>query len=486
MQEETFCQFKQVTQDEKIPKWICPACNTTIQTTHPPKSRHCTPGNSKPRPRVIPPPTAQEVDINTFNQNCAHKGALIEERKCKPCQAQGKSAIPVYKCDIYKECTQYSTSIQPRIQGCVTCQKYTPRVQLDTIQLDSKIMHVTLIAPALHNPGGIERWLIAMARYLPLASAGKVSVSVCLREKDKVDPEYLKELSQYTKVLIWDGESALKLNTDVAIVSGMGDVEWCLKDFKKPIVWVSHSSCEWGSAFCEEALAIGQIRHWVSVGYESIPTLPLDVQSDVIVLENGAEIERCTPIRGREWQRRQWGVTPENIVVGFVGRLCHDKKPVALAEAIAYLPKQYVGVVVGQGIQGDDIKQQTYKLVGDRVKFVGHKNLIGDSLAGMDIGFLASPTEGFCLSRTEMFLAGLPVVSTRTGEIPRLETDHGKLVWNIEVGASGEEIAKVIQDAVNDKITSHEIANRARHLSWNQHTVSAMAGRWVDYLHQIA
>lgn len=135
MQEETFCQFKQVTQDEKIPKWSCPACNTTIQTTHPPKSRHCTPGNSKPRPQVIPPATVN-LDIN-LHQDCAYRGNLIEERKCKPCQAKGKSAIPVYQCKINKECTLESTGIQPRVQGCTTCTKYTP------LDLSQAVKHLT-------------------------------------------------------------------------------------------------------------------------------------------------------------------------------------------------------------------------------------------------------------------------------------------------------------------------------------------------------
>lgn len=229
----------------------------------------------------------------------------------------------------------------------------------------------------------------------------------------------------------------------------------------------------------------GRVTHWASVGHLAKGVFPDEIVDRVTIVENGAEVERCVPVRGRAWQREHWKVSSDQAVVGFIGRLSDEKRPLALAEAIAHLPQNYVGIAYGRGIHEKETMAKSIRLVGNRVRFMGNSLHIGDILAGLDVWLLASPAEGFCLARTEAHLAGVPVVSTPTGEIPRLEAEYGKLTHQIPIGADGKTIAEVVRQAIENREESILISNRAKELAWNRYTSAAMAGRWIDYLTEI-
>ncbi len=411
---------------------------------------------------------------------------------CELC-GQKTEHYDVYHCAVHGRCSlSRRVKAGEKLQACTSCPDFVPLQNVIQSAKSVGTVDVCLIAPALWNLGGIERWLVAMARYLPLVSAGRTRVSgVVIQFPHMVESEMLAELSQVTTVYQWGDQrqrqaarSAIQ-QSDVAVISGMGDVTWCLGGYQKPAVWVSHSCCEWSERFCRTAQPTGLVTHWASVGHLSKAVFPDDLIPVVTAIENGSEIDRCTPIRGRKWQRAQWGISDDQIIVGFVGRLSDDKRPQALAEAIAHLPTHYVGIAVGGGQHQAAVIDHARQVAGDRVKFVGCLNLLGDALAAMDFGLIASPAEGFCLSRVEMQLAGLPVVSTPTGEIPRLESEHGPLTWSVPIGATGEQIAAVVQRAFHERSQTAEIVRRAKSLAWEKYTAAAMSGRWVDYLQSI-
>lgn len=483
------CQHVETSENE----WTCPTCKHVAKTTAKPGRREC--GPSKPRaqkPKAIGP-RAREDELARKIPTCAHRGAIVEHNKsCQVC-GQKNEQYDLYACGIHGTCSlSRRAKAGEKLQACTSCQDFVPLQNLIQSVKPVGTVDVCLIAPALWNLGGIERWLVAMSRYLPLVSGRQVRVSsVVIQFAHMVESEMLAELSQVTTVYSWGNQSQQQAarnaihQSDVAIISGMGDVSWCLSGFNKPAVWLSHSCCEWSERFCRTARTTGLITHWASVGHSSKAVFPDDLIPHVAALENGSEIDRCTPIRGRQWQRQQWGITDDQIVIGFVGRLSDDKRPQALAEAIAHLPENYVGIAVGEGQHQASILEHARKTAGDRVKFVGRMNLLGDALAAMDFGLIASEAEGFCLSRVEMQLAGLLVVSTPTGEIPRLEDEHGPLVCTIPIGASGEQIASAIQLAQREGVITACVIADAKKLAWERYTAAAMAGRWVDYLQSI-
>jgi glycosyltransferase involved in cell wall biosynthesis len=49
----------------------------------------------------------------------------------------------------------------------------------------------------------------------------------------------------------------------------------------------------------------------------------------------------------KEQQKIDWGLRPDDIVVGYIGRWSGEKNPLALGKVISALPEEFKGVYVG-------------------------------------------------------------------------------------------------------------------------------------------
>ena len=464
--------------------WICPACGTVIKSSHAPENRNCVTLESKP---VLPPPPAPQKKAYTQRTTeeeylaklpvCKYRGEVIEQDvTCKLCGRMDQ-LYDIYACQVHGRCSLgVRRTAGMNLKACISCQDFKPEK-----------IRVALMVEALQPVGGIERWCVAMARSLPLVSNNTIEISsVIIKQKAHAAPAILKELQQFTKIVFWDpaNPSILAnelLTTDIVITSGMGDVSELLGKYAGKVIWLCHSCCNYSKKFSTDALLAGYVTHWTSVGHLAVEAMPEKIRDQVEVIENGVEVDRCLPVYGRQWQREQWGLEEDQIAIGYVGRLSNEKRPLALAEAIKELPSQYVGIYVGSGQHEAELRQQAYELVRDRVKFVGPVNMLGDVFAALDVGLLVSPAEGFCLSRAEMMMAGLRLVTTPTGEIPRLTEIHGDLCEIVPIGATGKHIAKAIQTS----LTVCDYVDKAKWVTWERYTAIAMAGRWARYLEKI-
>lgn len=483
--------------------WVCPVCSHPAITNAPPL-RECGPSrvlplnNSSPQKpsSVALTPRESEDQYRLSTPKCKYRGEVIRQNLiCQACGAKGQE-YDVYSCELHDECTLgnrgFEKGSNKKLQACITCPDMVPIHQLMDTRTD-KPVKITMISAILHNPGGLERWLIALARQLPIVSNGLVTVeSVIIRYPDQQDPEYTRELSRYTKVISHkntiDTNSEIKnalFESDVVMISGTNYPEDVLTRYKSPVVWVSHGAGPYTEKLSREAHLTGRITHWVSVGHASVSAIVPEATHLVTSVENGAEVDRCAPVYGRDWQRNQWGIEKDQIVIGFVGRFMSDKNPLALAETIKHLPSNFVGIMIGSGREQEKVKSEVYRIAGDRIKVFSSVSHIGDVLAGLDYGFLASTSEGFCLSRTEMHLAGLPMFSTLTGELPRLQEDYGDLCVALPLNGTGKEMASIVLDAVANPAKVRTMVETAKKLSWQRYTSAAMAGRYVQYLRSI-
>ena len=466
--------------------WVCPVCGKRGQTSHAFLCRHGGAGTGVSTTR---PQSVQAAP-------CVHRGDVIEKNAvCELCGARGE-LYDVFACDIHGQCSLSKRST--KLKSCGGCSDFqstnaTPSFNTEPTARAATVdqpLKIAFLVPCLSNPGGLERWLISLCRHLPQVGGRRIARPLAvITHPATVDPEYLSELQQVADVHILHNTGNSQTMTrravaacDLAIVSGMGDPRFLLDGFTGPVVWCCHSCCDRSKQFSRECLDSGLITHWASVSEIAVESFPPEIQSAVTILENGADVERCVPARGRDWQRQQWGIRSDQIAVGFVGRLAQDKRPISLAETIAALPSQYLGIYVGTGHDEKLIQREARRLTGDRCRFVGRSTMLGDTLSGLDLWLLASPAEGFCLARTEAHLAGLPVVTTPTGEIPRLEAQHGPLTWTVPVGSTGKTIAAAVIQLQSDADKTKELCNRARQLAWGRYTAPAMAARWADYL----
>jgi len=218
------CQHVETSENE----WTCPTCKHVAKTTAKPGRREC--GPSKPRaqkPKAIGP-RAREDELARKIPTCAHRGAIVEHNKsCQVC-GQKNEQYDLYACGIHGTCSlSRRAKAGEKLQACTSCQDFVPLQNLIQSVKPVGTVDVCLIAPALWNLGGIERWLVAMSRYLPLVSGRQVRVSsVVIQFAHMVESEMLAELSQVTTVYSWGNQSQQQAarnaihQSDVAIISG--------------------------------------------------------------------------------------------------------------------------------------------------------------------------------------------------------------------------------------------------------------------------
>jgi glycosyltransferase involved in cell wall biosynthesis len=134
----------------------------------------------------------------------------------------------------------------------------------------------------------------------------------------------------------------------------------------------------------------------------------LDTHQIKVVL-NGVVLSQADDTRGRTRQR--WGATPEEIVIGSVGRLEPQKAPDIALEIIARLvrkglPIRYIWI--GDGPQRIAFQLQANALgIASYVQLDGWRDDVASCLKGLDIFLMPSRFEGMPLALLEAMGAGL-------------------------------------------------------------------------------
>jgi len=343
-------------------------------------------------------------------------------------------------------------------------------------------LRVAFLTPSLGR-GGAERWIVSLARWLqPVIDVVGIACSSYGSTYEALRPE----VQRWAPVAIMQESrtayDALLQSADVVIAWGYAALNnFVPRDLAARIIYVAHGSGPWTAEHV--AWAEPWVHHWAAVSEACRPAFPPHLQERVTVIHNGADIERTTPIHGRQATRVAWGVQPHQIAVTYLGRFSNEKRAEALADAIKLLPPHYVGIMAGDGWKETEAREYCQRVAGDRVKFVGFTSHVGDALAASDVWINVSPAEGFSLSLIEAWLAGVPCVSTPTGAIPELQALHGQLVTEVPIGADAPLIASAIREAQSCR--AELMAHRARQLAWQHFTAPAMAARWIKYLSSV-
>ena len=142
-------------------------------------------------------------------------------------------------------------------------------------------------------------------------------------------------------------------------------------------------------------------------------------------IANGINTEYYTPDPSEYIRiRTDLDIQPDDLVIGFVGRL----DPIKNFELMLEILNQYKAydqkfklVIVGSGSEKDFIQRTCLeKRLEDHVLLLGEKEDILPFLRAMDVFLLTSFREQMPMTILEAMSVGLPVVSTYTGEIPRI------------------------------------------------------------------
>jgi glycosyltransferase involved in cell wall biosynthesis len=158
---------------------------------------------------------------------------------------------------------------------------------------------------------------------------------------------------------------------------------------------------------------------------EDVPTLRrIGIPAaKITVLGNGVDLTRFRPDRiddvARRARREEWGVGPDDVVVGAVGRLVWEKgyrELFAAATALAgHRPRIHFVVVGGlDAAKADQLGPGDLAAVerDADISFLGLRDDVADLYGAMDLFVLASHREGFPRAAMEAAASGLAVIAT--------------------------------------------------------------------------
>lgn len=149
----------------------------------------------------------------------------------------------------------------------------------------------------------------------------------------------------------------------------------------------------------------------------------------VVVIPNALGMTAVQAAERRNWQD-ELGLPPNAVVIGYVGRLAHNKGVDILLRAVALLvdqsPRPLGVVIVGNGELLTMLRALAVELgIASFTHFVGSipRHSIDSAIKGFDIVVVPSREEGFGLSALEAMAAGVPVVASRVDALEEVIVD---------------------------------------------------------------
>ncbi len=156
--------------------------------------------------------------------------------------------------------------------------------------------------------------------------------------------------------------------------------------------------------------------------------------AEVLPLAVSEELYRPTPAWSAE-KRRELGIAPERVVLGYMGRLVEEKGLRTLLSALKRVSDlDWELLLVGDGPLGDELRIRAAEMgdQGKRIRFIGYvpHDEASHWLALFDILVLPSETrpnwkEQFGRVLVEAMACGTPAIGSDSGEIPRILNDTG-------------------------------------------------------------
>ena len=350
------------------------------------------------------------------------------------------------------------------------------------------MIRVAFLTPSLHT-GGAERFILTLARHfqhcqatavVQLPMAGKVL-------RHHTDPNIERQIRQVTRIeraTVYNEDLQLMVahgcrDADVLISWGIADLAKYTRQLRIPVIEVSHASGEWEEQQAITATSHLGAHHLVAVSQAARSAFPLELQGRVTVINNGIDVEHVMPRHGRERQREDWGISPDQKVALFLGRFADVKRPELFVHAVAALPDEWVGVMIGHGPTEEATRQLAGALCSGKIAMPGIVTHAGDPFAASDVFVMTSKAEGHPLTLTEAWIAGKPAVSTPFDFLTEAEQLLGMPPCVIAM-PTPEGVADAIIEASGD-----ELHYERQPVAMAKFSASAIAAKWERALCEI-
>ncbi len=167
----------------------------------------------------------------------------------------------------------------------------------------------------------------------------------------------------------------------------------------------------------------------------------------IFVIPNGLETDALAfDPAARERARAQFGIGPETLVIGALGRIDENKRVELIVEAAApMLGERCKILVIGRGDRRAEVEATAARLgVTEHVIFGGFQPDTAAMMAAFDLYVACSVQETFGLAILEAMASGLPVVYTVCPALDGIQTSQARQVAGT-AEAMRAEIGKAIE-----------------------------------------
>ncbi len=204
----------------------------------------------------------------------------------------------------------------------------------------------------------------------------------------------------------------------------------------------------------------------------------------IAVIHNGVDTARYSPsaVSGR-LVRREFGIPPERLVIGSVGRLVSIKDHGTLLRAAERLVQSNVDLhvlLVGLGPEAERLRGQVSDspALKGRVTFAGSPDRVPELLNGMDVFVLTSLKEGMSNTLLEAMATGLPLVATRVGGNPEV-MGEGLSEWFFAPG-DVQSLTEQILRLAKDPAIRLQLGAEGRRRALEMFSLEGMMQRYSD------
>jgi glycosyltransferase involved in cell wall biosynthesis len=135
--------------------------------------------------------------------------------------------------------------------------------------------------------------------------------------------------------------------------------------------------------------------------------------------------------------------------------------------------------IAGDGPMRDSLESLARELgIGERVRFLGHVSRVEDRLHAASLLAHTSDSEGTPNAVIEAMAAGLPVVATDSGDVPRL-IDHGKTGFVIRRGDDAS-LVDYIETLLRNDALAREMGHAGRMKAEREFRLERLVSQTLD------
>jgi glycosyltransferase involved in cell wall biosynthesis len=203
----------------------------------------------------------------------------------------------------------------------------------------------------------------------------------------------------------------------------------------------------------------------------------------VVVIPNAAIVPDGATTRAAA--RAALGVPADARVVGAVARLDTQKRLDRLLRALAGLPGDVYCLLAGDGPERPALETLGRELgVGDRVRFLGHRDDTVTVYGALDLMVVSSDREGMSNSMLEAMSLGVPVVSTPvSGAADALAPlADGRAPGVLLQGFEAAELTEALRDLLGNSGRIRSMGEAARDKARADFDFERMLDRWETTL----